>query len=333
MLSKPILELKDLTVGYHQGHPLLGPLNLKLEAGEVVSLIGANGSGKTSLLKTLSGLLKPLGGEVLLDGTPLCQIDGVALARLLSVVLTEKDFPWGLQTLEVLELARIPYTGFFGRLGAEDRRVIQSVVEAFDLGGLIDKPLNELSDGQRQRVLIARSLIQETQIILLDEPTTFLDIQHQVEIMLLLKKVASSFNKTIILTSHHWELILELSTKLWIVELDKLSLFESCAEELILRDELNDYFKPKAGSFDKDSGRFVLEPCHVHGINVIAPAQEQRWILHALGKWGYYQEAQSDTILEFHRGHYLIKKSSGQTVKSESLLDVIKNLKSPSVEL
>lgn len=330
MPSRPdcLLKLDGLEIGYDQAKVLQGPLNQELVRGEVVCLIGANGAGKTTLLRTLAGLLPPLKGRALLEQDDIHSMEQKRRAQRIGIVLTEKDFPWGLKAIEVLELARVPYTGFFGRLELTDRKMIQSIIEAFSLESLVERPLHELSDGQRQRVLIARALIQETDLLLLDEPTTFLDIQHQIEILLLLKKVASDFNKTIIMTTHHWELILELSTKLWILENESRTLVETCAEELIIRDELNDYFKLKAGQFNRETGRFNLESCEVEPIQLsIEDPTVKSWVAHAIGKWGFYDQGAHPNTLEYYKGTYLLKRHGSPALKTESLTEVINSLR------
>lgn len=334
MTTDNLLSIRNLKIGYDQQAPLVGPINLDLAKGEVVCLVGENGVGKTTLLRTLGGLLPPLAGEVLIEGESLQQMRPVERARRLSLVLTEREFPWGLSVQEVLELARVPYTGFFGRLSGDDRRVIQSMIDAFELNEFVDLPLRQLSDGQRQRVLIARSLAQETDVLLLDEPTTFLDLNHQIEILLLLKRVASDFNKTILMTTHHWELILELSTKLWVLEKDSTQIYETMAEELVIRDELKALFKLKTAFFDQNQGRFRLESCEVVPIDLVCSSEVERyWTLHALGKWGYFHSPGAAIKVESHNGRFVItqQNQTGSAIRAEDLKRLISSLRSLSV--
>jgi iron complex transport system ATP-binding protein len=292
------LRLSKLVIGHHSQLPLTCPLDLSLEAGDVVCLIGENGVGKTTLLRTIAGLLKPLSGDVFLGEVNLTRLSSEKRAQYLAVVLTEREFPLGLTVLEVLELARIPHTGFFGKLAQKDLDAIAHIVDVLHLHEFLTTPMMNLSDGQRQRVLIARALIQESDILLLDEPTTYLDLNHQIEILLLIKRVAAEFKKTILLTTHHWELVLELSTKLWIFDASLRSVRETLAEELILNDEVEKTFQLETASFDKKQGRFVLGSCSVTPVDLQCPDPLTRqWILHAFQKWGFFHQDDAKTVV------------------------------------
>jgi iron complex transport system ATP-binding protein len=323
------LCLNDLVIGYQAEMPLTAPLKLGLEAGDVVCLIGENGVGKTTLLRTIAGLLKPLAGEILLGETDLSKLSTEKRAQQLAVVLTEREFPLGLTVLEVLELARIPHTGFFGKLSKKDLDAIAHIVEVLSLGNLLSSPMMNLSDGQRQRVLIGRALIQESKILLLDEPTTYLDLNHQIEILLLLKRIASEFKKTILLTTHHWELVLELSTKLWIFDSKTQGIREALAEELILNHEIEKTFHLQTASFDIKQGRFVLGSCLVTPIDLecIDPVTRQ-WVLHAFQKWGFYHQEQAKIRVVIENDKIAWGLREGHLNPEASLMTCLSSLKS-----
>lgn len=323
------LSLNQLVIG-HQGHmPLTQPLNLSLEAGDVVCLVGENGVGKTTLLRTIAGLLSPVSGDVLLGEISLLTLPNEKRAQHIAVVLTEREFPIGLTVLEVLELARIPHTGFFGRLNANDLKAIHHIVEILNLQEFLSTPMMNLSDGQKQRVLIGRALIQESKVLLLDEPTTYLDLNHQIEILLLLKRIAAEFKKTILLTTHHWELVLELSTKLWIFDAQTRILREALAEELILNQEIEKTFKLQTASFDSKQGRFVLGSCHVTSIDLECqdPVMRQ-WVLHAFQKWGFYHDGSSQMKVVIEKNKFEWGLKHEHLNPEESLMNCLNSLRS-----
>ncbi len=331
-MSSKIIEFKNLAIGYEA--PLFQGLNQSVEAGEVICLIGENGVGKTTFLKTLSGLIPSLSGEIKIAGQDLKDFTAQELATQVSIVLTEREFPYGLTVLEVLELARSPYTGFWGRLGLKDRAALQVVIESFQLTEMTSKKISDLSDGQRQRVMIARALVQETDILILDEPTTFLDLKNQIEIFLLLKRIASQFKKTILLTSHHWELMLELSTKLWLLDQQSGSMSEMLAEDLILSGDWEAVFGIESAYFDLNQGRFRLQACEIVPVQLAFEDQtKKRWCLNALGKWGFYESSEAALVIRQQGRQYVLQKGSDILHRSLSLLELINNLRSQSKEL
>ena len=191
--AKNIIFTKDLSIGYQtKKKPMViaENLNLSLEKGKLITLVGANGVGKSTLLRTLTGIQKPLLGDVFLEDKNIQNLDYVALAKNLSLVLTEKLPPSNLTVFELVALGRQPYTNWLGKLSKEDLKIIDDVMLLTQTTFLSKKKHHEISDGQLQKVMIARALAQDTSIIILDEPTTHLDLLHKVSVFKLLKKLS-----------------------------------------------------------------------------------------------------------------------------------------------
>lgn len=211
-----MLELKDLTTGYGS-HTLLRNATATLDAGELVTLIGANGAGKSTLLKVLCGDLKPLEGIVTINGHRIDRLSRMERARLISVVNTDRISVEALSVREVVEMGRYPHTGFFGRLDANDNSKVEDAMAAVGISHMSTRNVATLSDGERQKMMIARALAQDTPIVLLDEPTAFLDVASRVEVLTLLQHLAKERAKGILLSSHDVASALDLSDRLWLM--------------------------------------------------------------------------------------------------------------------
>ncbi|MBO7068395.1 MAG: ABC transporter ATP-binding protein [Bacteroidaceae bacterium] len=211
-----MLDIKHLTTGYGS-HVITHEINATLMPGELTSLLGSNGVGKSTLLRTLSTFLPPLSGEIVLQGKALGSLSASELSRLIGVVLTERPDVQNMTVRDMVSMGRSPYTGFWGRLTPKDE---QYVTEAMKLAGITQlehRMINTLSDGERQKVMIAKVLSQQTPVILLDEPTAFLDFPSKIEMMRLLRRLAHEMQKIIFLSTHDVEMALRLSDRLWIM--------------------------------------------------------------------------------------------------------------------
>lgn len=194
------VETRDLTTGYrrHSGNRIVtGHISASLRSGELTCLLGPNGAGKSTLLKTLSGFLPPVSGSVEVCGRPLREYTDRELARLLGVVLTERPVLDNMTVTELVMLGRSPYTGFWGRGNAEDKAIVDESLELVGISRMAKRLVTTLSDGERQKAMIAKALAQATPIIFLDEPTAFLDYPSKVEMMRLLHRLAHTHDKTI----------------------------------------------------------------------------------------------------------------------------------------
>ncbi|WP_455077859.1 ABC transporter ATP-binding protein [Prevotella histicola] len=216
------ITLSHLSVGYKVGHAVVSDINLTLQSGKLASLIGANGVGKSTLLKTLTGFLPKLEGSLLLDGKDISEFSQRALARQISIVLTQKPDVQNLTVEEIVGLGRSPYTGFFGKLHANDQQIVDESITAVGIQKLKNRMIQTLSDGERQKVMIAKALAQQTPVIFLDEPTAFLDFSSKVETFQLLQRMAHEMGKLVLLSTHDLELAVRFSDTLLQVNGDGL---------------------------------------------------------------------------------------------------------------
>ena len=216
------ITLSYLSVGYKIGHAVVSDINLTLQSGKLASLIGENGVGKSTLLKTLTGFLPKLEGSLLLDGKDISEFSQRALARQISIVLTQKPDIQNLTVEEIVGLGRSPYTGFFGKLHANDQQIVDESITAVGIEKLKNRMIQTLSDGERQKVMIAKALAQQTPVIFLDEPTAFLDFSSKVETFQLLQRMAHEMGKLVLLSTHDLELAVRFSDTLLQVNGDGL---------------------------------------------------------------------------------------------------------------
>lgn len=217
-----IISLSQLSVGYTLSHPVISDINLELRSGQLACLIGENGIGKSTLLKTLTGFLPKLKGSLLLGDRDIESFSQRELARQVSIVLTQKPDVQNLTIEEIIGLGRSPYTGFFGRLRAEDRKVVDDAIATMGIEKLRGRMIQTLSDGERQKVMIAKALAQETSIILLDEPTAFLDFPSKAETFQSLQRMAHERDKLILLSTHDLELAVRFADSLLEVKSGRL---------------------------------------------------------------------------------------------------------------
>lgn len=211
-----MIELQHLTVGYGT-QAVLSDINKTLNEGQMVCLLGSNGVGKSTILRTLAGFLPPLSGKILLQGRDLTTLSVSQRSRAVSVVLTERvEVPY-MKVEDLVGMGRSPYTGFFGTLTKEDKRIISEAIEMVGIKDLAQRTIDTLSDGERQKALLAKAIAQQTPIILLDEPTAFLDFHAKVSTLRLMLQLAHETSKTILLSTHDVEMALRLSDMLWIV--------------------------------------------------------------------------------------------------------------------
>lgn len=250
------IAVKDLSIGYKY-HAVANEINFNSLSGELVGIVGINGIGKSTLLRTLGKIQPSLSGTVSIDGKSLDRYDAAALASEVSLVLTEPIASKNLTVQELIALGRQPYTNWIGTLTKTDKSKISEAMEMLQLEHLIHKKCYELSDGQLQRVLIARALAQDTSIILLDEPTTHLDLYHKVRIFKLLKSITEETKKTILFTSHEIELVLQLCEKLLVLNETGSSFGKP--SQLIEQGAFDNLFPSDTVSFDANTGTFRIQ--------------------------------------------------------------------------
>jgi iron complex transport system ATP-binding protein len=259
MENKTILKASDISIGYSnkkENTLISSDIHLSLEKGKLISLIGANGIGKSTLLRTLTGIQKTLSGTVLLNGQNIHKLDALTLAQNLSVVLTEKLPPSNLTVFELIALGRQPYTNWIGKLSDLDIAKVNEAMELTQISHLAAKKHYEISDGQLQKALVARALAQDTPLIILDEPTTHLDLLHKVALFKLLKKLTQETQKCILFSTHDIDMAIQLSDEMIIMTPEAVVQDEPC--NFISKGSFNTLFKDEHIVFDNQKGKFII---------------------------------------------------------------------------
>lgn len=260
-MNEAMIRIKDLSIGYREKNrkkTVAAHIDADIRGGELTCLLGTNGVGKSTLLRTLSAFQPKLGGAIYINGKELDDYTDRQLARLISVVLTEKCDIRNLTVTDLIGMGRSPYTGFWGTLRKEDRAIIDRALSMTGIEALAYRMVHTLSDGERQKVMISKALAQETPIILLDEPTAFLDFPSKVEMMQLLHRLSRQTGKTIFLSTHDLELALQAADCLWLMSPSE-GIAIGTPEDLALDGSLARFFVRKGIRFDKHSGLFRVE--------------------------------------------------------------------------
>lgn len=250
------LVARGLDAGY-AGRAVVSGVELEVRAGEVTTLVGPNGAGKSTILRTLAALLEPVAGRVLVDGEPLRRLGAVERARRLSVVLTDRPRTELLTCEDVVESGRYPYTGRFGTLSGHDREVVRRTMLLTNTWGMRDEDFMRLSDGQRQRVLLARAICQEPDVLLLDEPTSYLDVRYQVELLSILRELARTEGVAVVATLHELQLARVVSDQVVCVRDGRVFACGTPAE-VFVPEVIDALFDLEPGSYDPATGAVRL---------------------------------------------------------------------------
>ncbi len=265
MTSHATIELCDLSIGYHQmkhTRVVASQLNATIWSGQLTCLIGSNGVGKSTLLRTIAAFQPKLGGALLVEGKEIQQYTAKELARRISVVLTERLIMSNTTAYEMIALGRSLYTGFWGQMDESNRQAVNEAIELVGIQPLTKRMIDSLSDGERQKVMIAKALAQETPIILLDEPTAFLDFPSKVEMLQLLLRLSRETHKTIFLSTHDLELALQIADQVWLLDDDHV-LHMGPPRTLASDGTLPSYFAAKGIDFDPETLHFSIHTSKV----------------------------------------------------------------------
>ena len=250
------IKLDSLTVGYN-GVPLISDITLSLERGEIMTLIGPNGAGKSTILKSITRHLAAISGTVYLDGKNMRLISGRDIARRLAVVLTERARPDLMTCFEFVSAGRYPYTGSFGMLTSHDKEVVNKALEKVNALDIAEKDISRISDGQRQRILLARAICQEPEVIVLDEPTSFLDIRHKIELLGILSDMAKNSGISVVMSLHEIDLAQRISDRIVCVKGDHIAAYGT-PEEIFSDDIIRSLYDIESGSFNALIGNIEL---------------------------------------------------------------------------
>ena len=252
-----ILEAKEVAIGYHKGKDIqwvARNLSFSLHAGQITCLLGPNGVGKSTLVKAIMGQKIPIEGEILFQGVPIHQLGAQRMARKVSVVLTDRISPGNLNVGDLVGLGRTPFTDWLGNLSKEDKKVIDQAIDATNIGYLKDKKVAELSDGQLQKVMIARALAQDGELMILDEPTAHLDLINRMEIMQLLRDIAHSRKKAILVVTHDLDIAVDTADTFLLMPCEE-KMISGTPEDMIVSGDINQLLPDGKFHFNLATGK------------------------------------------------------------------------------
>lgn len=329
------IEIKELAIGYpgqKETKVVADHINADINRGELTCLLGANGIGKSTLLRTLSAFQPKLSGEIRIQGKEIEKYTDKQLSRVIGVVLTDRLDIRNMTSEELIGLGRSPYTGFWGGLSKEDKKIVADAIALIRIENLAHRMVQTLSDGERQKVMIAKALVQETPIVFLDEPTAFLDFPSKVEIMQLLHHLSRETGKTIFLSTHDLELALQIADKLWIMDKEH-GVTVGTPEDLSLNGSLSDSFARKGISFDLETGLFRVDNALTKEMKLIGEGIKYAMVRKALLRNGIKAnpDIESELYIEVRDNEpdysYLLHHPHGEVTKMatiESLLNAMK---------
>lgn len=303
-MNDSMIQTRNLAIGYRlrqrefiawrkPSHPastvVAGSIDLDLAPGELVCLLGPNGSGKSTLMRTLAGVQQPLSGSVLLKGRDMAGLHPKETAKLLSLVLTDRVMTGNMSVYALVALGRYPYTGWMGTLSDADEDMVRRAIETTGTRAFAHRHIGDLSDGERQKVMIARAIAQDTPVILLDEPTAHLDLPNRLEIISLLKRLAREEGKAVVLSTHELDLALQASDRIWLMKRsgDRVcSIVTAIPESLVLEGHLEKAFSRNGFEFDQHSGSFRFRHEGSSQVGLLGDGVTAYWTRRALERAG-----------------------------------------------
>ncbi|MDO4771311.1 ABC transporter ATP-binding protein [Porphyromonas sp.] len=325
------IQLNALSTGYNRRHGayvVSKDLNLSIPSSQVVMLMGPNGSGKSTLMHTIAGLLPPLGGEVLIQGHSLNHLSMKEIANLLSLVLTEKIIPGNMTVSDIVTVGRYPYTNYIGTLSSQDKELIHEAIHECRLQGMERRLYAELSDGERQRVMIARALTQATPLILLDEPTAHLDLPSRLEVIMMLRRLAHQKHKSILISTHEMDLAINWADTIWLMDRDG-KITAGAPEDIVLGGHFERVFGTPTLEYDAERGEFSVRPEMIRTVSITGQGLRYTWTKRALQRVGFSETtpAQGTPHIEVTPDHWTLLVNG--TISSHhdiaSLLNTLKN--------
>jgi iron complex transport system ATP-binding protein len=331
-MFEQVIDIKDLSIGFQDGKRariLFQNLSLSCKSGEIIGLVGRNGIGKSTLLKTIAGLLTPLQGEIFIKKKNIRHFSRAELARNISYVSTEIPHVSNLTVYDLVTYGRFPYTGWMGNMSEKDTAIATESIDQVGIAHISQKPIDEISDGERQRAMIARALSQDTDIIILDEPTAFLDLPNRYAILRLLNELASEKGKTIIFSTHDLGIAIQEVDKIWMMH-DR-NIYTGAPEDLILNKGFFKLFENSQLEFDSKKGEIKLKRYCNKKIGLKGTGTLLFWTERALERIGYHTEEENieKNIRIFEKEGNMIWKLKDQNSETDftSVYDLLLYLK------
>ncbi len=309
------LSTQHLSIGYDQ-HTVQHDLNLHINRGEFICVLGTNGCGKSTLFRTLAGLQHKLDGTIRIDHQEIEHLTVAQKSLLFSLVLTEKVAIENITVFDIVALGRYPYSSWLGGLTQADRQEVSHALTLVHLADKAHKQINELSDGERQRVMIAKALAQDTPLILLDEPTAHLDLPNRVEIMLLLQRLAHTTQKAVLLSTHELDLALQAADKIWLMKKQGGGVITGVPEDLVLGGGFQEAFATDTFYFNKANGNFSVNYACTRPIQVIGQGERLYWTVRALARLGFCAQEQANLKVEIKDNQWYHNNQAYDTLES-----------------
>ena len=327
-MKKPLLKIKDVDIGYIKSsnkNLVQSELNLALNAGELICLIGPNGVGKSTLLKTLGRVIPKLAGEIKIFGQNLQELSQRDFAQNIGLVLTDNIEVSHIKAIDIISMGRYPYTGFLAKLKQADIEIVKSVAQEVGIQNLLYRYFNELSDGEKQKVMIAKVLAQKTPLMLLDEPTAFLDFPTKSSLLIMLRKLAREQNIGIILSTHDIELALKTADQIWLFP-EHNNMVHGAPEDLVLNGDILKVFQNSDMTFDMHTGHFEKVIHAKSSISVKGEGPQEFWLKKALLRNDIENNEASNWKIEYHESYEIYYQKELKT-KVTSIEEVLKYIK------
>lgn len=318
-----ILSAHNLSIGYTKGKSqtlVQQDLNLELFRGEMVCLIGPNGSGKSTLMRTLSGVQKALGGKIEIDGKDISKFSQKELALKIALVLTDRVEVDNATVRDIVALGQHPHSHWLGGMSEIGKEKINEAIRLAHLEHKKFNFINELSDGEKQRVMIAKALAQDTQLIFLDEPTAHLDLPSRVDIMLLLHKLAHTTGKAILISTHELDLALQAGDRIWLMS-EGNGVTTGVPEDLVLNGTFNRVFQNDAYFFNTTNGNFSMNYPMTKKVHVTGDKTRLYWTFRALARIGISVEPDAETVINIDENGWNLNGQKFETI--EGLLEAL----------
>jgi iron complex transport system ATP-binding protein len=308
-----MLITNNLSVGYSK-YIVQQNLNLRASDGMLICLVGKNGSGKSTLLRTLAGLQGAISGQVLINAQNISKITNYQRSTLISLVLTDRIEVENLTLFELVALGRYPYTSWSGSLSTNDSKIVEECLNQVNLLKKSRCLFSEVSDGEKQRAVVAKALAQDTPLVLLDEPTAHLDLPNRIEIMLLLRSLSLKTKKTFILSTHELDLALKMADILWLM--DENSTVTGIPEDLMLSKKFQQSFENKNFNFDTEDGHYkILQPVGSLKVAIVGENERAKWLRRAFVRCGIVENNYAETKIIVGENQFIIGNKTANTIE------------------
>ncbi len=322
--TEPVLLLKNVAIGYNR--PVFNNINQSVNKGEIVAITGKNGIGKSTLLKSIAGLQSVISGHIYINNKTISSFNNKEKAKIISFVSGEISRQITITVRELVAMGRHPYTNMFGTLSGNDNKLVDELLQAVDISDISQKNIFEISDGQLQRTIIARALAQDTGIIVLDEPTAFLDLPNRYEILFLLKRLSRAKNKTIIFSSHDISICTQIADKILLMK--EKEIVSGAPEDLILNNEFDNLFLNKNLKFVKKTGQYHYINKLSHSIGLKGEGMVFDYTRTALNRAGFNVTCNKDCklnviVLWSDKSYEWIIEQNGKKFSFRSIYDLI----------